>query len=145
MDDLKARIRAVPNEYYPEIWNALNVWTWPPLLGEAPAGWDDMSHEAKSKAVVSVMRSIEISVGKKALLRYYHTHNLGETDLAFDDWWDSRELIEELLNKTDNLSEVPYEQPEHKRDKRHQYLYCAIDALIMFLLGLLIGYFLILF
>lgn len=64
-----------------------NVWI-DDLPGK-PDGWDDMSEEQKNKWSHPIYNYIEGSVGNKALLRYFHTTELGRTNAEFEDWWDS--------------------------------------------------------
>lgn len=96
-----AVIYELPRSLLPEIADRLNQWEWHSALGEEPAGWQSMTKDEKHKIIHPFMLSIEVTVGKKALLRYHHKHNLGETNQHFEDWWDSIDLTDELLEKTD--------------------------------------------
>lgn len=92
-------VGGIPRGELAEVWNRLNDYEWPEILGEAPGGLEAMPPEEQSRIVRPLMEAIECRASRKELLRYHHTVNLGSTDAQYEDWWDSmaqKELLEEV-------------------------------------------------
>lgn len=87
--DMIDKICKLPHEDICRIGHLLNQYEWPDDLPGKPRGWDDMGYEERSKISIEIFRFIQMHVGEKALLRYFHKTELGRTDQQFEDWWDS--------------------------------------------------------
>ena len=79
----------VPYDTLVRIGHNIKGHIWVDDLPGKPDGWDNMSLAQKNEWAVPIYDFIENSVGRKALWRYYHTTELGRTDVQFEDWWDS--------------------------------------------------------
>lgn len=95
-DNVIDAILKLPHEDICRIGHLLNQYEWPDDLPGKPRGWDDMGYEERSKISIEIFRFIQMHVGEKALLRYFHKTELGRTDQQFEDWWDSHRHVSVL-------------------------------------------------
>jgi len=111
VDRATIELNKVPENEWMSIYDNLNDWTWDDRLGEKPDDWDTMRHVKYRKIlwhtsfyfvnhkartlcniICPIQDYVESCVGKKAILRYHHIHNLGRTNQEFEDWWESKSL-----------------------------------------------------
>lgn len=141
--DMKKILSGVPVSEYPRIWNELSFWEWPPELGEAPSGWEEMNLNEKHEIIKPICEYLDVVVGRKGLLRYLHTTKFGKTDQEFDDWWDSNFSACQTDCKFKDSNEVLGKQAKGKTKKstdyRIQHLETTVRTLICFLCGSVLG------
>ncbi len=107
-------LREIPEQEWPEVYDLLNSWNWSSKLGIAPTDWntmpswsnrkflgltiyqEDRRTRTKNKIITPIMRCIELKIGRKAILRHHHVHNLGRTEQQFEDWWDSQSFFSRM-------------------------------------------------
>ena len=137
---LSCRLGKIPKSEYPRIWYELHEWNWPEELGEIPDGVS-LSRDDTSKVILDLMGNIEVSVGRKALLRYSHKRDFGSTDQMFEDWWDSQGHTKALLQEITKDWKDSSHDGGHKGDSgRHQPVRTALCAALSFLFGLLVSF-----
>ena len=126
---------------------------WPEELGSAPEGFKEMGPEEKVYHTQPWTDLIDCKISRKSLARYIHTHELGESEEQFEDWWQS-EIYTMLENiqweceskKTgeppDDIKMVLQKDAAKKREqvrkdckKYLKYTVCSLFGLSVFLLS----------
>lgn len=113
------------------IFQKLNVYEWAEELGKPPESLKTNPLECKELSYIC--KYIKQRCGNKALLRYYHKTEFGETDQEFDDWWESTHLFD------DPFDEVPKRIGEYHTDSKRNYGCLFINCFLSFILGLICG------
>lgn len=140
-------LEQIPRERMIEMGDELNRYDcWPAELEEIPS--------ERREAHRNELRSmVEVRVGRRALLRYHHLHNLHRTEQEFEDWWEERgawwlrdgqaaEELKELI--ADALAEHDRECAENelgkravrKEEARMGMIFLAVIVGLSFVLGL---------
>ena len=101
-------VKSIPKAELPRIWNELNNHQWSNELGEPPASF--IEDEYICKELHCIMNLIESECGYKALLRYFHVVERGDTEQMFEDWWDSH-CLKVIENKQINIQPIPTSYP----------------------------------
>ena len=112
---------------------------WPSGLEGKPKDWDVMHWRKKYMWVQTIVRSIELKIGGKAVDRHYFTTVKGFTDRQFEDLWDSHSrYLSEEEHKELNESYYRSNKSDQNRDNRG----FLIESILFFALGLLVAFFL---
>ena len=146
-------LEQIPRERMIEMGDELNRYDcWPAELEEIPS--------ERREAHRNELRSmVEVRVGRRALLRYHHLHNLHRTEQEFEDWWEERgawwlqngqaaeelkELIKDALREASSkqVGQQAEEYTEKCAEKRADHDGKEFIAAILFALGLVLGTFL---
>ena len=129
-----SRLDNVPKSEYPRIWSELRDGHWSEDLGEIPEGVV-IERGKSSDAIHGMLDRIELTVGKKACLRYCHKLE-GSTDQMFDDWWDSessrKEKIKCLTKSWDESTDNSGNESSHNG---RNSVRTALGLVLSFLLG----------
>lgn len=124
-----------------KIGHHLNKWEWLDILPGKPDGWDEMDFEEKHKWASAICAFIDMRVGEKALLRYFHTTELGKTDDEFEDWWESNPYVHEspYRRRMEMSSENRNKNSRDSGDKCYRKTcYCCIAIELIVLLMLIV-------
>lgn len=140
-------LEQIPRERMIEMGDELNGYDcWPAELEEVPS-------EKREACRTELIGMIESRVGRRALLRHHHIHNMHRTEQEFEDWWEERgawwlwdgEAAEDLKDLiTDALAEYDRECAENelgkravrKKEERMGMIFLAVIVGISFVLGL---------
>lgn len=127
-------IDRLPHSEQVKIGHALNHYHWLNDLPGKPEGWEEMDNEEQHLWVTMIYQYIAVTVGDKALLRYFHTTELGKTDREFEDWWDSHHeaQLTMVYKKSCNIENNATQRANNSTDKRD-------PPIVMFFLGFFSG------
>ncbi len=112
----------------------LNCYEWIDELPGKPEGFEEMSFDEKVAWVSPIYRYMSGLIGDKAVLRYFHTTELGKTDQEFEDWWDSmrHDPLTMLKKENYNIENYATQRTNNSADKRN-------PPIVLFFFGFLVG------
>ena len=117
-----------------------NGLVWSEELPGKPADWERMDAERKSYIRDNIVCAAEITIGKKAIDRYYWQNMRGYSEQEFEDFWQSGhfDLLYEKTEQSGSSCHCGYTERDNGRYTQKTILPVLIGSILGNLLGSLI-------
>ncbi len=138
LSEIIDRAQRMPFKQRVKIAHHLNRYEWIDELPGKPESFEEMNFEEKDAWISPIYQYMSGLIGDKALLRYFHTTELGRTDQEFEDWWDSmhHDSLSMFKQKNHNIEDYSAQRANNGTNKRNPQI---MPFLIGYFIGSIVG------